>query len=218
MSQDTQVLFALVVYLTFFGWIGWRRGLRSELTVFIVALLAWVLLQERGNIFVRITNLGIKFVGLLGTSLATGEVNEGALASQADFVPAGSEDTFLFLLWIVLLFGTYVITSRPSFAKASAKGGWAVIVGGLNGMLLLAVLLPKLNALYANGTSPTDETTLQTFTRLLSSTFTSLVASIQSFWEWVSPLSPMALLVFIMAILGLTAFTLRSGAKAKPKG
>jgi hypothetical protein len=215
MTQDTQVLFALLVYLSFFGWIGWRRGLRSELTVFVVALLGWVLLQERGNIFVRVTNLGIKFVALLGSSLATGELDENSLGTQPDFVQPGAEDTFLFLLWIVLLFGTYVLTSRPSFAKQSKKGAWAAVVGGLNGLLLLAVLLPKLNTLYAGSGGQIGEAPLQTFARLITQMVSYLVNSVRAFWEWVSPLSPISLLIVVTVLLAITALTLRNSAKAK---
>ena len=41
MTQDTQVLFAILLYLAFFAWIGWRRGFKSEVTVFVVAVGAW---------------------------------------------------------------------------------------------------------------------------------------------------------------------------------
>ena len=34
MTLDVQILLAVLLYLGFFGWIGWRRGLRSELIVF----------------------------------------------------------------------------------------------------------------------------------------------------------------------------------------
>lgn len=215
MTQETQVLFALLVYLAFFAWIGWRRGLRSELTVFLVALIGWILLQERGNIFVRVTNLGVKFAAVFFSSLATGEeptvedINAGN-----NFVADGAESTFLFLLWIVLLFGAYVLTSRPSFAAKSKKGGWAGVVGALNGLLLLAVLLPKLSTLAPQDGQPV-EAPLQTFSRLISSLFSSLSTLLQSLWNWVSEANPVVLLVIVTAVLGLAALTLRGGAKAK---
>lgn len=215
-NTDTQALFALLVYLSFFAWIGWRRGLRSELTVFLVALLSWVLLQERGSIFVRITNLGVKFLSLLGTGVVTGNIDENNLGSSPDFVQTGAEDTFLFLLWVLILFATYVITSRPNFAKGSKKGGWAAVVGGLNGLLLLAVLLPKLNTLYVNSQAgQANEAPLATFARLVTQFITFLVDAVRDFWNWVSPLSPMTLLILISVVLGLAALTLRRSSKAK---
>ena len=133
MTQDTQVLLAILLYLAFFAWIGFRRGFRSELTVFIVALLAWVVLQERGNIFVALTNMVVSFGALFGASLASGTVDQNNLSTGSDFVQPGGEETFLFLLWIIILFLTYYITSRPGFAKSSKKTAWAAIVGALNG-------------------------------------------------------------------------------------
>ncbi len=215
MTQDTQVLLAILLYLAFFAWIGWRRGLRSELTVFIVALLAWVVLQERGTIFVRLTNIMVKFAGVLGSSLATGEVNEGNLTSGNDFVAPGGEETFLFLLWIIALFLTYFITSRPGFAKTSKKTAWAAIVGSLNGFLFLAVMLPKFNQLYVMGGGEFSQAPLRTFVSLITQFIGYLIDGLRSFWQWVSPLSPVTLLVIITIVLALAAFTLRGGMKAK---
>lgn len=215
MTQDTQVLLAILFYLAFFAWIGWRRGFRSELTVFIAALLAWVLLQERGTIFVRLTNIMVKFAGVLGSSLATGNVDESGLTGGADFVAAGGEETFLFLVWIGVLFITYFITSRPGFASSSRKTAWAAIVGALNGFLFLAVMLPKFNQLYVMGGGDFSQAPLRTFVSLITQFLTYLIDGIRSFWHWVQPLSPLTLLIIITVILALAAFTLRGGMKAK---
>ena len=216
MTQDTQVLLAILIYLAFFAWIGWRRGLRSELTVFVVALIVWVLLQERGTIFVRMTNLmPSSSWRLLGSSLASGTVDEGSLESTGDFVASGGEESFLFLLWIVVLFLTYFITSRPSFASKSKSSAWSAIVGALNGLLFLAVMLPKFSQLYIMGGGQFSDAPLRTFVALMTQFITYLIDGIRSFWEWVQPLSPVTLLIIITAVLGLTAYTLRGGAKAK---
>lgn len=215
MTQDTQVLFAILLYLAFFAWIGWRRGFRGELTVFVVALLAWVLLQERGTIFVRLTNIMVKFAGVLGTSLATGTVDETNLTNGNDFVAPGGEETFLFLLWIIVLFTSYFVTSRPGFAKSSRKTAWAAIVGALNGFLFLAVMLPKFNQLYVMGGGEFSQAPLRTFVSLITQFLTYLVNALRGFWQWVQPLSPLTLLIIITVVLGLAAFTLRGGVKAK---
>jgi hypothetical protein len=216
MTQDTQVLLAILLYLTFFAWIGWRRGLRSELTVFIVALLAWVVLQERGTIFVRLTNIMVSFAGVLGSSLATGtEPSAESVTGGNDFVAAGGEETFLFLLWIIVLFLTYFITSRPGFAKSSKKTAWAAIVGALNGFLFLAVMLPKFNQLYVMGGGEFSQAPLRTFVALITQFIGYLIDSLRNIWQWVSPLSPITLLIIITVVLGLAALTLRGGMRAK---
>jgi hypothetical protein len=215
MTQDTQVLLAILLYLAFFAWIGFRRGFRSELTVFIVALLAWVVLQERGNIFVALTNMVVSFGALFGASLASGTVDQNNLSTGSDFVQPGGEETFLFLLWIIILFLTYYITSRPGFAKSSKKTAWAAIVGALNGFLFLAVMLPKFNQLYVMGGGQFSQAPLRTFVALITQFFSYLFNLVRNFWQWVQPLSPITLLVIITLLLALAAFTLRGSMKAK---
>ncbi len=215
MTQDTQVLLAIMLYLAFFAWIGWRRGLRSELTVFIVALLSWVLLQERGTIFVRLTNMMVKFGALLGTSLASGTVDEGNLNNSGDFVATGGEESFLFLVWIIILFLVYFITSRPGFAAKSKSSAWSAIVGSLNGFLFLAVMLPKFSQLYIASGGEYSEAPLRTFLSLITQFITYLIDVVRNFWQWLQPLSPLTVLIVITVVLGLAAYTLRSGAKAK---
>lgn len=215
MTQDTQVLFAILVYLAFFAWIGWRRGVRAEATVFVVALVTWVLFEERGNIFVGITNLMVKFAGLLGSSLASGESpNPNSLPPGNDFVAPGAEETFLFILWIVILFITYLITSRPSFSKGK-KSAWAAIFGALNGFLILAVMLPMFSALYLISGGQISEAPLRAFITLLIQFVTYLFNALRNFWEWIQPLSPLTLLIVLTVILALAALTLRGGLKAK---
>jgi len=211
MNAEFQVLMAVLVYLCFFAWIGWRRGLKAELTVFIVALISWVLLQERGSIFVRIANLGIKFLGLLGSSLASGNVDETAVTGGTDFVQPGSEDAFLFMLWIIIVMLTYVITSRPAFASKSKHNAWAAITGSLNGLFFLAVLIPKFNQLYDMIGGDTADAPLRTFVGLIIASFEFLIQSIMDFWEWIQPLSPTTILVVLTIILALIAISLRRG-------
>jgi hypothetical protein len=215
MTQETQILFAILLYVAFFAWIGWRRGARAEATVFLVALITWVLLQERGNIFVRITNLGIKFLGLLGASVVSGEVNESQISSSPDFVASGAEQTFLFILWILILFATYLFTSRPSFSKGSKKSAWAAIFGALNGLLYLAVMLPRFNQLYVATGGQFSEAPLRTFVSLLTQFVQYLVQGLRSLWLWLQPISPLTLLIVVTVLLALIALTLRRGVKAK---
>ncbi len=180
-----------------------------------MALVAWVLLQERGNIFVALTNMVVSFGALFGRSLASGTVDT-TVGGGPEFVQPGGEETFLFLLWIIALFLTYFITSRPEFSKGSKKSGWAAIVGALNGFLFLAVMLPKFNQLYVMGGGEFSQAPLRTFVALISQFIGFLIDSLRSFWQWISPLSSMSLLVIISLVLGLAAFTLRRGG-SKPK-
>lgn len=215
MTQETQILLALLLYVAFFAWIGRRRGARAEATVFFVALISWVLLEERGGIFVRITNLAAKFLALLGSSIVSGEVNESQIQTQENIVASGGEQSFLFLLWILILFGTYLFTSRSGFNKGSTKSGWSAIFGALNGLLFLAVLLPAFNQIYIMSGGQFSEAPLRTFVSLLGQFITYLVQGIRTLWQAVQPLNPITVLVVLTVLLTLIALTLRRGAKAK---
>jgi hypothetical protein len=215
MSAEVQILLAILLYLAFFAWIGWRRGLRSELIVFITALVSWVLLQERGNIFVRMTNMAVRFFGIFASALGGGDAPADPTATNGAFIPEGSEDGFLFLAWIVVVFLAYLISSRPSIASKSRHNAFAALVGVLNGYLFLAVLLPKFSQLYALSGGAISEAPLQTFVNLIVYTLQFILDGLQALWEWVQPLSPVTILVLITLLLALVAITLRSGARAK---
>lgn len=216
MTLDVQILLAVLLYLGFFGWIGWRRGLRSELIVFVVALVGWVVLQERGNVFVRMTNMAVKFFGIFAQAMGSAESAESPPpSSSGEFISPDAEEGYLFLLWVVLVFVTYMITSRPSVAKGDRHNAFAGLVGVLNGYLFLAVLMPKLSQLYLMGGSDISEAPLESFIRLIGYTLQTILDGLLALWEWVQPLSPVTIVVIITLILALIALTLRSGAKAR---
>lgn len=216
MTLDVQILLAVLLYLGFFGWIGWRRGLRSELIVFVVALLSWVVLNERGTVFVRMTNMAVKFFGIFAQAMGGAEGAESPPpASNGEFISPAAEEGYLFLLWVVIVFATYLITSRPSVAKNDKHNAFAGLVGVLNGYLFLAVLMPKLSQLYLLGGGQISEAPLESFIKLIGYTLQTILDGLLALWEWVQPLSPVTIVVIITLILALTALTLRSGARAK---
>lgn len=214
MTAETQILLAILLYLAFFAWIGTRRGARAEGTVFVVALVTWVLLEERGSIFVRIANLGARFMSLLGASVVSGQVDESQLNSGTTFVSDSSQQSFLFLTWILILFATYLFTSRSGFKKGS-KGGWAGIFGALNGLLFLAVMLPAFSQLYIMSGGQFAQAPLQTFISLLTQFFQYLIEGLRSLWDWLMTMNSSVLLIVVTVLLAIAALTLRRGAKAK---
>ena len=212
MTIESQALLAILLYLSFFAWIGWRRGLASELVVFFTAVFGWVILQERGSIVVRLTNM---VAGLAGVFAAEITGAEAAPAAEGDLVAAGTESGFLFLVWIVLVIFAYLVSSRPFFTKDRRHNGWAALVGVLNGYFFLAVLLPLLNALYDAGGGQISEAPLRGFVGLIVTTLNYLVDVFRRFWAWVSPINPVVLLFVLTLLLALIAMSLRRGARAR---
>lgn len=215
MTPEAQALLAILLYLAFFAWIGWRRGLLAELVVFLTALLGWVILQERGSIVVRLTNMVAGLAGVFAAEFAGGEGTAEAAPAGGDLVAPGTESGFLFLVWIVLIIGAYLISSRPLITKNSRRDGLAALVGVLNGYLFLAILLPRLRTLYETGGGQISDAPLRSFVGLILTTLNYFVDAFRQFWQWVSPINALVLLILLTLLLALAAMTLRRGARAR---
>ena len=86
-----QVLLTFILYLSFFGWIGYRRGSWREFIVLVMAVIGWLVLQEQGDIFVRIANLGSKFTAFI-TAGGLSENPEDAFSAIGDASPWVTSD------------------------------------------------------------------------------------------------------------------------------
>src|SRR5215216_3278681 len=100
-----EIAITFIVYLLFFAWIGYRRGFRAELTVFMVAFFSWIGLKLFGDVVVRLANLGGKFLafaasGGLGSG---GDAAYDALKTAPDIITAENQDSFLFIIWVILV-------------------------------------------------------------------------------------------------------------------
>ncbi len=221
MTGQLEVLITFLLYIAFFGWIGYLRGTLSEGIVFGVALTTWLALQERGDIFVRIVNLGSKGVAFVRAG-GLGENPDqafGAISSAAPWVTAESRGGFLFLLWAFLLFLAYIISSRKFLGKKSKGDGWAVILGVLNGLLYATILLPRLVTLL----QPVDVATaagdgaagsISGFWGVLSGGFDLMRDSVGGLWGIFDPSQQsLILLILLTLFLLLAASTLRGGTK-----
>ena len=205
MSDQIQILIAFLLYLLAFSIIGWRRGSVREGWVFGIAMVGWLALQARGDIFVRIANLGSTFLafiqaGGLGSD-PTGAF--GALGNAPKVVTAETRDGFLFIIWALLVLIVYGITG--TYVRKSPSNGWAILYGIGNGLLFAAVFLPRLGALLVP--EALDVSTRSTVDILLD-----LVGS-GGVWTVVEPVRPIVILVLLILIVVGAASTIR-GANA----
>ena len=221
MTGQLEVLITFLLYIAFFGWIGYLRGTLSEGIVFGVALTTWLALQERGDIFVRIVNLGSKGIAFVRAG-GLGENPDqafGAISTAAPWVTAESRSGFLFLLWAFLLFLAYIISSRKFLGKKSKGDGWAVILGILNGLLYATILLPRLVTLLqpvdvANAAGDSAAGSISGFWGVLSGGVDLLRDSIGGLWDIFDPSQQsLILLILLTLFLLLAASTLRGGTK-----
>lgn len=221
MTGQLEALIAFLLYLAFFAWIGYRRGSQSEGIVFAIALGSWLILQEAGDILVRIVNLGSKFLAFIraGGLGANPDAAFGALSDAPPWVTAANRQTFFFLVWAALLFLAYLISSPKGLGKKSKSDGWALLFGLLNGLLFAAILLPRLVALIrptvAGVTGVGEPTGVTDLFSVLGGGFNLLGESFTGLWNLIDPSQrSFVLLILLTLFLLLAALSLRS---SKPK-
>lgn len=215
MTGQSSIVISFIIYLSFFGWLGWRRGVRRELIVFLVAVILWVILQERGDTVVNIANLG-------GAALAFaqaggfGENQQEAFAALTDaprFIAEDAQEPFLFVLWVGFFVATYALTNVVVADKNSHRNGWAAVLGMLNGLFFAIAFLPSLAAIFAPEGILVDAGGLG-LSRVLRGGFELLWGGLSTIWGGILALGPMALLVLVTLLLVLAASTI-SSTKAK---
>ncbi|MEZ4859768.1 MAG: hypothetical protein R3C14_00595 [Caldilineaceae bacterium] len=223
MSDQVEVLITFILYIAFFAWIGYQRGAKREGIVLVVAVGAWIALQEGGNILVRIANLGGKFVAFVKAG-GLGENPDaafGALKDAPQWVTADQRGTFLFLIWGTLLLLTYIVTQKVLKADKKEKG-WAMLFGMLNGLFYGAVFLPKLLILFQpvdNGVGATaGRTGVGGLLDVFRSGFRLLGANLGELWNFFEPSQrSLVLLVLLTTFLLLVASTVRGSGSRKSK-
>lgn len=218
MTTDTQILIAFILYLVFFGWIGHRRGFVSEFSFFLVTIVSWVLLQERGTIVVRPTNFAGKFLVLVRSGGLTGEGEDAfqALAEAPNVITDENQAGYLFLVWAVIVLITFLVTSDPRIMKRGKSKAWGIIFGVINGIVLAAILLPYLSrALQTAPEIQAQNAALGGLFALVSRLWELSSAALQTVWSWVVMLPPTGWLVVITILLLLIAWPMRSGAVGK---
>lgn len=220
MTLQSQVLIAFLLYLIFWGWTGYRRGAVREVWLLIITVGAWVLLQERGSILVRLANFGGKFGALVGAGGLSGENTEDALQALADapnIVTDENQAGFLFLIWAVIVVISYIVLSDKRIR--SPKGGLGFLFGAINGVVFAALLLPILGNLVELSDGSLADAPLQSLAILVVEMVSAGLDVLTALWALLTPVSTQAWFLILTIILIAAAFTLRgkgkSGEKAK---
>jgi hypothetical protein len=216
--SEVAIIISFVIYMVFFGWLGWRRGARREITVFLIALVAWLLLQQEGDTIVSIANLGGAAVTFAREGGFTGNQQDAfsAITNAPALVNDDGRTSFLFVLWIALFVGSYALSNMMIEDKNSQRNGWAILFGVLNGLFFAVAFGPSLVALYA----PDGEFTVVdddglNLSGLLSGGLQMVWDGISSLWGVVTSAGNLGLVLLLTLLLVLAATTIRGGAKAK---
>ena len=223
MNAQIEVLITFLLYLAFFGWIGWMRGRWREGVTLAVAFGGWVLLQLFGDVFVSLANLGKKFFFLVkvGGLSSNSDTQNAAIATLKDVAPlinAENRAGFLFVLWVLILVLAYVVTSRLFRGKNNQTDGWANLFGMLSGLLYVTVLLPRLIALVVPGDATAalairNNNALQ----VLGSTLALVRDGLFNVWQVLKPQASLVILIVLTILLVIAASTLNRSNTRKPE-
>lgn len=221
MTQQLEVLITLGLYILFFAWIGYQRGSKREAMVAIAAVGSWIVLQQFGDVLIRIVNLGSKFVAFVRAGGLGANPDEAfnALGDAPAWVTGEQRDEFLFIVWVLILILAYVVSNQKSFAKGSKSDAWAVLLGIFNGLLYAAILLPRLVTLVPTVTPGGGETSIgiSTLFDVLGGALELLRGSLGNLWDLFEPTQrSLVLLVLLTIFLLLAASTLKSSSPKKP--
>lgn len=203
------MLLALLLYLAFFGWVGWRRGTFRELAVLVTAGASWYVLQAQGDLFVRIANLGGKTVAFFTSGGLSDDPTAGfeAIRSAPNVITGEMAPIFLFLLWVLILVSVYIISNL--YITVDYQDGWSILLGIANGLLLGAILLPRLLAPLVPGISAADFLAQTRVRDVLSGTLDILRNGLSTIWEVIEPQASVVFLLLITLLLLLAATSLR---------
>lgn len=223
MSASTPSTVAFVFYILLFGWIGFRRGLFRELSVLVVSVGGFFLLQQNQGLALEIVRqvLGVLF-GLISVgakllaSLRIGgaeDVGEPVYTLGAsDWLSDADQPTVSFLVWAGLLLFAYLLTNKAIPDKQSSSGILAALLGIGNGLFYIPTFAPRLmdfipeEVSISSVSSPGDgmQGLLDNMTAMMQSSFGDI-------WQTLGPQQPILAAIALTVLLVAVISTLRRG-------
>jgi len=218
MNQQIEILISFILYLIFFAWIGRSRGTLRELIVLVTAVLGWIGFNQDSvtGIFTRLINLisvALTFVRSGGLG-ANPEDAFGAIGSAPRWINAGNQDGFYYLMWVLVVILSYVISNR--FVGNIGNSGWAMLLGITNGLFFTSVLLPRLVSILTQGINGVDISNIgdlidnTSFFGLFRGIFGVILAGLGSLWGMIgSSQFWVVFLILVTLLILIAANTLR---------
>ena len=222
MSESTPGTVAFVLYVLLFGWIGFRRGLFRELSVLIVSIGGFFLLQQNQGlaldvvrqalgVLLGVISVSAKFLASLRAGGAAGGSEPVYTLGPSDWLSDADQPTVSFLVWSGLLLFTYILTNKAISDRQSSSGILAALLGIGNGLFYIPTFAPRLIAFIpevgvASVSSPGTgmEGLLRSVTDMMQSNFGMI-------WEALGPQQPILAAIALTVLLVAVISTLRRG-------
>ncbi len=222
MSASTPSTVAFVFYVLLFGWIGFRRGLFRELSVLVVSVGGFFLLQQNQGLALEIVRqiLGVLF-GLLSVgakllaSLRSGggeDIGEPVYTLGAsDWLSDADQPTVTFLVWAGLLLFAYLLTNKAIPDSLSSSGILAALFGIGNGLFYIPTFAPRLIAFIPEVSVSSVSSPGDGMQGLLDSMTDMMQSSFGDIWQTLGPQQPILAAIALTVLLVAVISTLRRG-------
>lgn len=218
MSDSFQIVLVIILYLILFGWVGYRRGSLRELIVFFVALGGYLILRRYQNIVVTIINLGGRFFVFAREGGLNSDNPDAILALRdaPNLIVEQQADTVIFVIWVITLLLTYVITGKFVRNGRNRSDAIAILLGMINGIFYFSIFLPLLVSIFvptavSAGVVPPEEGAGY----VLRQTLGVINEGFGNLWGTLDGQQPLVIVLFLTLVLVAVANTLRA---PKPKG
>jgi hypothetical protein len=221
MSESAPGTVAFVLYILLFGWIGYRRGMFRELSVLVVSVGGFFLLEQNPGpamaivrqalgLVLSIINIGARLLA----SLRAGGAESGDpvfTLTASDWISESDEPTVAFLVWSGLLLLTYILTNKAIPDSRSASGLLAALLGVINGLFYIPTFVPRLVAFVPEISAESaslpgtgEQQILRSLTEMLQSNFGNI-------WNTFEPQQPILAAIVLTLLLVAVISTLRRG-------
>ncbi len=222
MSDTTPGTVAFVLYVLLFGWIGFRRGLFRELSVLIVSIGGFFLLQQNQGlaldivsqalgVLLGIISVGAKFLASLRAGGAGGVGEPVFTLGPSDWLSDTDQPTIAFLVWSGLLLLTYILTNKAIPDRQSSSGLLAALVGIGNGLFYIPTFAPRLIAFIPEIGVETASSPGTGMQGVLRSVTDMMQSNFGNIWEALGPQQPLLAAIALTVLLVAVISTLRRG-------
>jgi hypothetical protein len=205
-TANLAAVIALLIYLGFFGVLGYRRGTQRELILLSVLVLTATGLRLFTE---QIVTLFDRFGK--GLAFITGQPipEQSALGVWA----TANTTTLIIIIWLVVLVFTYLLTNR--FVRKSKKDGWAFLLGLLNGLVVASIFAPLITSLIFPGVSLEGTVVQFPVLAFLNNVWQQVASLLSQVWAAIGPISTNVFFLGIVLLVIFAAFTLRTSTKPK---
>lgn len=222
MSEATPGTVAFIFYVILFGWIGFRRGLFRELSVLVVSVGSFFLLQQNQGLaldivrqalglLMGIISAGAKLLASLRGGRSEGDGDPVFTLSDPDWISDADEPTVSFLVWAGLLLLTYILTNRVIPDTLSASGILASLLGIGNGLFYIPTFVPQLVAFIPDVGVESASSPGSQMQGVLHSISEIMQSNFDGAWEALGPQQPILAAIVLTVLLVAVISTLRRG-------